>query len=243
MSNQEIGERLIELRRERGLTQAQVADAMHMKQNQLSRLEKGERSLTIQTLQEFAEYYKVTTDYLLGLTNNSSINADVQAVCACTGLSQKAAEALCVQPDFRKIAEESSDEINCTEEKIASYLKYRYDQQKRSKSIVLSALLEYDMDNTFFDRLLDYFESDYIKFANSSYEADQAREGDIDMDDYISGEYNFSGAVTIRNKKRRSLAYVGSPTFVDAVLLHAVENEINRIRKKYRDDNMLPWLK
>lgn len=244
MLNKEVGSRLYDLRSEKGLTQSEVASALNMGQNQLSRLEKGERTCNIWTLVDFAKYYNVSTDYLLGLTKNSSTDTDVQTVCKATGLSQKAAEVLtgCTAVEdslVEAIAEDTG--VNAEELQTSSERLSKIRNKRRSK--VLSALLEYDMGNQFFDRLLDYFDSDYVQFANNVYEAMQAADGDIDAHEYISKDYNFSGSVVVRNKNQNTLCYVGSPSFVDAVLLHTVEREIDNIRREYRKANTPPWLR
>jgi len=241
--NEVIGNRLYTLRKDKGLTQSQVADALNIVQNQLSRIEKGERTCSLQNLIDFARFYNVTADYIIGLSDFSSRDKDVQSICEHTGLSQKAVEVLCGQTIIEnQIAEDVATDTGASIENVAAALdaRNRFKQYRRSKA--LSLLLEYDVNNELFDRLLDYFDSDEIKFANSTYEIEQARDGEIDMQEYLSCDQNFGGTVVLRNKKRKTLAYVGSPTFIDAVLLHTVENEINRIRKKYREDNTLPWL-
>lgn len=62
-------ERLSELRQSHGLTQKTVAADLKMQPNVYRRYEKGEREMPLRTLIRLAEYYHVSTDYLLGLTD------------------------------------------------------------------------------------------------------------------------------------------------------------------------------
>ena len=58
--------RFKELRIERGLTLQELADATHTTKSALSLIENGKRSLSIQSLKLYAEFFGVSTDYLLG---------------------------------------------------------------------------------------------------------------------------------------------------------------------------------
>lgn len=48
--------------------------ALNMNQNSISRYETGEREADYKTLIAFADYFNVSVDYLLGRTENPSIN-------------------------------------------------------------------------------------------------------------------------------------------------------------------------
>lgn len=63
--------RLKDLREDHDLSQQQVADFLDMKQPQYSRYERGLRDLPTDVLIRLAMLYKTSTDYILGLTNNS----------------------------------------------------------------------------------------------------------------------------------------------------------------------------
>ena len=61
--------RLRDIREDRDLTQRQVADHLHIRQNTYSQYENGQRQLPIEVLIALAKYYHTSTDYLLGLTD------------------------------------------------------------------------------------------------------------------------------------------------------------------------------
>ena len=61
--------RLRELRAAAGLTQTEIADILEMQQNQYSRYERGERELPMHLFVKLAEHYKVSLDYMVGLSD------------------------------------------------------------------------------------------------------------------------------------------------------------------------------
>lgn len=64
-----LGQRLKELRTERGFTQQQVADRFKISSVTYLHYEKAQREPPLELLVEFALFFEVTTDYLLGLEN------------------------------------------------------------------------------------------------------------------------------------------------------------------------------
>ena len=65
--------RLKDLREDHDLSQQQVAEYLKMKQSQYSRYERGIRDLPTDVLIRLAQLYKTSTDYILGLTNESRL--------------------------------------------------------------------------------------------------------------------------------------------------------------------------
>lgn len=61
--------RLKELREDSDLKQATVAELLHIKQNTYSQYENGQRQIPISTLIALTEFYNVSSDYILGLTD------------------------------------------------------------------------------------------------------------------------------------------------------------------------------
>jgi len=64
--------RLRDLREDHDLSQEQIATYLGMKQPQYSRYERGIRDIPTDILIKLALYYKTSTDYILGLTNDSA---------------------------------------------------------------------------------------------------------------------------------------------------------------------------
>ncbi len=61
--------RLKDLREDSDITQKDLAEYLHIKQNTYSQYENGQRQLPIDVLIALAKYYKVSTDYILGVTD------------------------------------------------------------------------------------------------------------------------------------------------------------------------------
>lgn len=61
---------LSSLRREKGVSQKQAAEALGVSQALLSHYEKGIRECNLDFVKKVADYYDVTADYLLGLTES-----------------------------------------------------------------------------------------------------------------------------------------------------------------------------
>ena len=62
--------RLRDLREDNNLTQTQVANLLHIKQTVYSRYERGVQDIPVRHLLVLADYYRTSTDFLLGRTNN-----------------------------------------------------------------------------------------------------------------------------------------------------------------------------
>lgn len=62
--------RIRDLREDRDLTQKEIAEYLHIKQNTYSQYENGQRQIPINFLILLAKYYDTSTDYILGLTDN-----------------------------------------------------------------------------------------------------------------------------------------------------------------------------
>ena len=61
--------RIKELREDNDKTQKEIAEYLHIGQNTYSQYENGQRQIPIGCLIALAIYYKTSTDYLLGLTD------------------------------------------------------------------------------------------------------------------------------------------------------------------------------
>lgn len=111
-----FGERLLKLREERNETQDQLAKAVGITRQSLSRYETNERTPNIELIYNIAKHYEVSADYLLGLSEVKSLDNRVQAACEVTGLSEKAIEKLnnCYNDEFSSVFTKTiSDIISC----------------------------------------------------------------------------------------------------------------------------------
>ncbi len=72
-----VYERLRQLRESKNLKQKDIAKALNCSQQVYSNYELGQRDIPTDILISLAEFYKTNTDYILGLTQNSSYFKDI----------------------------------------------------------------------------------------------------------------------------------------------------------------------
>ncbi len=65
-----IYQRIYELRIDHDLTQQNIADYLICNRQVYARYERGLREIPVSMLIKLAKYYKTSTDYILGLTDN-----------------------------------------------------------------------------------------------------------------------------------------------------------------------------
>lgn len=66
--------RLKEIRKAKKISQVKLGMDLSMSQNTISRYETGKREPSIEELKRIADYFGVSVDYLLGLTDNPKRN-------------------------------------------------------------------------------------------------------------------------------------------------------------------------
>ena len=66
--------RLRDLREDNDLLQKQVADILGITREQYQLYESGKREIKVNQIIKLADFYKVSTDYILGRTDNPEMN-------------------------------------------------------------------------------------------------------------------------------------------------------------------------
>ena len=66
--------RIRDLREDHDKTQTDIAKLLNTSQTMYARYERGANELPVRHLITLAEYYHVTTDYILGITDKMQIN-------------------------------------------------------------------------------------------------------------------------------------------------------------------------
>lgn len=69
-SKQKLYQRIKDLREDKDLTQAEVAKKLGLYTTQYQRYERAETTIPADIIVDIAKLYDVSTDYILGLTNN-----------------------------------------------------------------------------------------------------------------------------------------------------------------------------
>lgn len=73
-----LSERLKSLRKSKKLTQKQLAEKINVTHVSISGYESGNRSPDTDTLQRLADFFGVSTDYILGRTDNPTLTPEEQ---------------------------------------------------------------------------------------------------------------------------------------------------------------------
>ena len=65
-----FGWRLLELRKKKGITQVVLADLLKVTCTQVSDIENGKSGTNLERFVQLCEFYQVSADYLLGITDD-----------------------------------------------------------------------------------------------------------------------------------------------------------------------------
>lgn len=77
-----LKERLVKLRTDEGLSQYELAKVLGLSRGQISNYELGTRQPDYETLVKLADFFNVSTDYLLGRTNDPSPHPQIETIAA-----------------------------------------------------------------------------------------------------------------------------------------------------------------
>lgn len=89
----DVASRIKDLRKEKGLSQTEFAQALNTTQDNISRIESAKKSIDIHTLCDIAKYFEVSTDYLFGIGEPTN-KPDEIFICNYTGLSLNALQGI-----------------------------------------------------------------------------------------------------------------------------------------------------
>ena len=69
-TKEQFGQRLLSIRKENHETQTDLAEVIETKKSHVSEMENGKNTTTIEKLAKICEHYRVSADYLLGLSDD-----------------------------------------------------------------------------------------------------------------------------------------------------------------------------
>ena len=96
-------ERLRELIDSSGKTRDEIAKAIECDTSTITKHYNGNRQVAPEFIIKYAQFFGVSSDYLLGLSNAESTDKDIQFISKYTGLSDEAIEVLHFYKNFEKI--------------------------------------------------------------------------------------------------------------------------------------------
>lgn len=88
--NSVFAQRLKAIMKEKGVTQQQLAEQLHMTRQAVSLYLTGQALPAIDKLLTITDYFDVSADYLIGKTDVRTQDTDVKMICDYTGLSEEA---------------------------------------------------------------------------------------------------------------------------------------------------------
>ena len=123
MFNSEImGKRIKKLR---GIiSQEQCAKGLGISRGALSFYENGDRKPDAELIYKMSKYFGVSSDYLLGLSDIASQDADIQTACKVTGLNENAVLSLAIQSEELKKEWDDKEAFQVRDKIISSNLFY-----------------------------------------------------------------------------------------------------------------------
>lgn len=86
--------KLVDDESDRGISRQEIADAIGCDVSTITKHYNEDSPIDLKFLYEYAKYFNVSTDYLLGLSEVSSTNPDDKAICEKIGCSERAYESL-----------------------------------------------------------------------------------------------------------------------------------------------------
>lgn len=88
------------LRKENNITQSQLGVILNCDRTRIADIERGRSNPTLEDIKILKEYFNVSADYLLGLSDAATNDKDLQFICDYTGLSANAVKVLLMYTNY-----------------------------------------------------------------------------------------------------------------------------------------------
>lgn len=124
--------RLRSLMDEKKVTQAELAKICGVQRQSVAQWREGNTRPEILSLGKIAEFFGVSSDYLIGLTDNKTTDKATQDLCSTLGLSEKAINALKGEFEYCEVQSASFNMSNLTFEEIEKATKELVEDTKRN---------------------------------------------------------------------------------------------------------------
>lgn len=177
--------RLEELRTEKNLSRQQLADSLGISRASLEYYEKGLRTPDISVLYKLSEQFNVSADYLIGRTEISGENVQVNAISEYTGLSTAAIERL----HKRK---ECAAKIKTGNEIVRNQLKEDIIKRYCSEQLTPEKIKELSLRNARFESMSKNTEEIYLCILDELIKNDVLEFSKIiyDISEYLEADNN-----------------------------------------------------
>lgn len=111
----------------------QIAREVGLDASTITKYYNGDRHLSVSAIRKFANYFNVSSDYLLGLSNAPTNDKDLQAICDYTGLSEKAILNL---RQYNIVDISIVENFALSKEDVPNTLKYMTAQAEENKQLI-----------------------------------------------------------------------------------------------------------
>lgn len=163
--------RLRELMKDKKVTQQELATSVGTTRQAISQYADGSVQPNIEKLYKIAEYFHISADYLLGMSDVATLNADTKAINKMLGLSEIAIESLKRDIELvRSCAEKGIIDVSDIDN--TEVLLHEYAQHMRILNVsVINLLLEepYRCDEEVLSLLGDVFTYEYDEEPDASF--------------------------------------------------------------------------
>lgn len=148
------GDRIRALREDADLSQSELAELTFTTRDVIAKIENGSRGISISLLNGMADYFHVSTDYLLGRANVAYPNQSIKDIAEKTGLAEESIRCLFLSngtlPKYDKAVED--DDSNEYDEEMKVFLDFVIQNIEYSTLLrEFSNLLSIYQSNTRFD--------------------------------------------------------------------------------------------
>lgn len=106
-----VGDRIHVLRIKRGLSQAQLADAVNLKRSAIGNYERGIREPDLDTIEAFADYFDVSIADLMGREENEPVQGNLQTIGNQLTTTSRSKEWIALSEGFERMEKQKYDEF------------------------------------------------------------------------------------------------------------------------------------
>lgn len=207
-----FSKRLKDLRKERNINQEQLAKEIGASRGSISFYEKGSRIPDISILDKLANYFNVSTDYLLGRTSEKMNNIEIQTIQNMTGLNNEAINKLMIMKKNNKFH---------MFDNILGAINYLIGEE---------LMIENNMYGGILLNIGEYLFEEFMIPSPSDIEKLEKNETEIPFDEL---EKNASTTLYYLTKSKEGVVLnYGSAASLEAITLVFIQNRLIELRKK-----------
>lgn len=202
---------------------AEIAKALNCDTSTITKYYNGQRQLSVDSIIKFSKYFNVSSDYLLGLTDSATTDADIKSICEYTGLNENTVDALNFAKSFITSDGAFTRDYEYLFMFINDYIVYiTEDNQRYNLSSLFNCTNEFEKQ---------------LKVLNSECEKILSDFNNIAPDDFINKEKYCDAVVEVYNKIFG--LYYSSNALINGMLF-SISQDLTDLLKKYSEVYKIP---